>query len=56
MGKSALGKGGDMQAMMRNPKQLMANMQKWIDPRIVKQLGGQQNLMNLVNDFSKMEN
>lgn len=52
LGKMGLGKKGaggvDMQQMMRNPNQMMQNMQKAMDPRILKQMGGSQNMMNMM--------
>lgn len=45
--KSGLG-GMDMQQMMRNPNQMMQNMQKAMDPRMLKQMGGSQNMMNMM--------
>ena len=55
-GKLGLGKKGmDMTQMMRNPAQLMQNMERAVDPRILKQMGGPQNMMNLMRQFDKME-
>lgn len=53
LGKLGLGKKGmDMTQLMRNPNQLMQNMQKAVDPRILKQMGGTQNMMNLMRQVS----
>ena len=35
--------------MMRNPSQMMRNLQSAVDPKILKQVGGAHNLMNMVN-------
>jgi signal recognition particle subunit SRP54 len=56
MGKAGLGKMNDMQAMMRNPTQMMKRMQNMMDPKTLKQIGGPQNLMNMMHEFGKMEN
>ena len=42
--------------MMRNPSQMAKRMQNMVDPRTLKQIGGTQNLMNMVQEFGKMEN
>lgn len=41
--------------MMRNPSQMMRNLQNAVDPKILKQVGGAHNLMNMVSEFGKME-
>ena len=56
MGKAGIGKMNDMQAMMRNPGQMMKRMQNMMDPKALKQIGGPQNLMNMMHEFGKMEN
>lgn len=57
LGKMGLGKKGmDMTQMMRNPAQLMQNIEKAVDPRILKQMKGSQNMMNMMRQFDKMEN
>jgi len=58
MGKMGFAKkGGDIQQqMMRNPNQMMQKMQKMIDPKMLKQMGGPQNMMNLMKEIGKMEN
>merc|ERR1719223_2226038 len=46
MGKSGLfGKGGDMSQLTRNPGQMMQKMQSAMDPRMLQQMGGAQNMM-----------
>merc|ERR1719263_943597 len=57
MGKSGLfGKGGDMTQLMRNPGQVMQKMQSAMDPRMLQQMGGAQNMMKMMKEFGKMEN
>lgn len=56
MGKAGIGKMNDMQNMMRNPGQMMKRMQNMMDPKILQQMGGPQNLMNMMHEFGKMEN
>merc|ERR1711933_513690 len=54
MGKSGLfGKGGDLTQLTRNPGQVMQKMQSAMDPRMLQQMGGAQNMMK---KFGKMEN
>merc|ERR1712182_111865 len=57
MGKSGLfGKGGDMTQLGRNPGQVMQKMQSAMDPRMLQQMGGAQNMMKMMKEFGKMEN
>eukprot|EP00920_Eleutheroschizon_duboscqi_P009770 GHVT01022824.1.p1 GENE.GHVT01022824.1~~GHVT01022824.1.p1 ORF type:complete len:519 (+),score=104.24 GHVT01022824.1:143-1699(+) len=55
MGKMGLNKDATMQNMMRNPQQMMQRMHTAMDPRMLKQLGGAGNMMNLVQQFSNLE-
>merc|ERR1711972_125995 len=56
MGKSGLfGKGGDMTQLSRNPGQVMQKMQSAMDPRMLQQMGGAQNMMKMMKEFTKME-
>merc|ERR1712187_790595 len=56
MGKSGLfGKGGDMTQLGRNPAQVMQKMQSSMDPRMLQQMGGAQNMMKMMKEFGKME-
>ena len=51
MGKSGLMKGGDEQMvkqMQRNPNQVLQQLHKTMDPRMLQQMGGAQNLMNMI--------
>merc|ERR1740123_2941394 len=57
MGKSGLfGKGGDITQLQRNPGQVMQKMQSAMDPRMLQQMGGAQNMMKMMKEFGKMEN
>merc|ERR1719265_1978635 len=57
MGKSGLfGKGGDMSQLMRNPGQVMQKMQSAMDPRMLQQMGGAQNMMKMMKELGNMEN
>lgn len=40
--------------MARNPGQMMRQMQNMVDPRILKQMGGAGNLMNMVKEVIKV--
>merc|ERR1719326_1677123 len=56
MGKSGLfGKGGDLTQLSRNPAQVMQKMQSAMDPRMLQQMGGAQNMMKMMKEFGKME-
>jgi len=56
MGKSGLfGKGGDLTQLTRNPGQVMQKMQGALDPRMLQQMGGAQNMMKMMKEFGKME-
>jgi len=56
MGKSGLfGKGGDLTQLTRNPGQVMQKMQSAMDPRMLQQMGGAQNMMKMMKEFGKME-
>lgn len=58
MGKSGLMKGGDQgmaQKMMRNPQGVAQQLQKVMDPRMLAQMGGAGNVMNMMKELSKMD-
>ena len=58
MGKSGLMKGGDAnmaKQMNRNPNQVMQQLHKAMDPRMLQQMGGAGNLMNMMKEMSKLE-
>jgi len=57
MGKMGFGKKGgpDIQQIMRNPNQMRQKVQQMMDPRLLKQMGGAQNMMNMFKEMDKME-
>merc|ERR1719321_2261829 len=56
MGKSGLfGKGGDLTQLQRNPGQVMQKMQSAMDPRMLQQMGGAQNMMKMMKEVGNME-
>mmetsp|Transcript_5921 Transcript_5921/g.8738 ORF Transcript_5921/g.8738 Transcript_5921/m.8738 type:complete len:496 (-) Transcript_5921:1673-3160(-) len=58
MGKSGLMKGGEAQMakqMQRNPNNVMQQLNKAMDPRMLQQMGGAQNLMNMMKEMNKIE-
>ncbi|CAE7742523.1 SRP54, partial [Symbiodinium microadriaticum] len=58
MGKSGLMKGGDemmAKKMQRNPQGVMQQLQKAMDPRMLAQMGGAGNLMNMMKEMSGMD-
>jgi len=59
MGKSGLMKGGDAQMakqMARNPNNVMQQLHKAMDPRMLQQMGGAQNVMSMMKEMSKCVN
>eukprot|EP00916_Digyalum_oweni_P006358 GHVL01010940.1.p1 GENE.GHVL01010940.1~~GHVL01010940.1.p1 ORF type:complete len:496 (+),score=88.47 GHVL01010940.1:140-1627(+) len=56
MGKMGLTKGNDMQQLMRNPSQVMQRLHQSVDPKMLKQMGGAQGMMNLMKEIGKNEN
>ena len=55
MGKMNMGKGNDLMSMSRNPGQMMKKMQNVVDPKMLQQLGGMGNIMNMMKEMGKME-
>lgn len=56
MGKAGLMKEtGDMANLMRNPKQVMSKLQNCVDPMMLQQMGGAQNMFNLMKQMEKLE-
>jgi signal recognition particle subunit SRP54 len=57
MHKSNLLKGGDsnlMKQIQRNPNAVMQQLSKTMDPRMLQQMGGTQNMVNMMKQMSKM--
>lgn len=52
VGATNLGKGGDKGNIMRNPNQFMGKLQSMLDPKMMAQLGGAGNLMNMMKEMS----
>ena len=55
MGKVKLGKGNDLANMARNPSQMMSKLGKVVDPKMLQQIGGMGNLMNMMKEVGKMD-
>lgn len=58
MGKSGMLKGGDEQMvkqMQRNPQQVLQQLHKTMDPSMLRQMGGAQNLMDMMKKMSELE-
>lgn len=56
MNKGGLLKGGDsafQSKMMRNPNAVLSQMQKSMDPRMLANMGGMQNLANMMKGLAK---
>lgn len=57
MGKAGLMKEtGDMANLNRNPKQIMQKLQSCVDPLMLQQMGGAQNMFTMMKQMEKMEN
>merc|ERR1712093_701112 len=56
MGKNGLlSKGGELTNMMRNPKQVMQKLQQSMDPKMLAQMGGTQNVFNMMREIEKQD-
>eukprot|EP01042_Synura_sphagnicola_P001229 gene1229-1392_t len=58
MGKSGLMNGGEKamsQKMQRNPQGVMQQLSRAMDPRMLAQMGGAGNVMNMMKEMAKME-
>jgi len=55
MGKAKLGKGGDLANLARNPQQMLGKLKNIVDPRMLQQMGGMDNLMDMMKQVGKME-
>merc|ERR1712178_432243 len=58
MGKTGMMKGGDAnmaKQMQRNPNQCMSQIHKAMDPRMLQQMGGAANVMNMMKQMSQMD-
>lgn len=51
-----MNKKGDFSEFQRNPQQVMSQLQKCMDPKLVQQIGGMDTFKNLLNNFKGMEN
>ena len=54
-GEMKLNTPNDLKEMQRNPKAMMQKMQQAIDPRLMQQLGGVGNLMNMMKEMGNLE-
>mmetsp|Transcript_18451 Transcript_18451/g.40769 ORF Transcript_18451/g.40769 Transcript_18451/m.40769 type:complete len:302 (+) Transcript_18451:798-1703(+) len=56
MGKAGLmGKQGELTNMVRNPNQVMQKIQQCVDPRMLQQLGGAHNMLNVMKEMEQAE-
>jgi len=51
-----MNKKGDFSEFQRNPNQVLGQLQKCMDPKLVQQIGGMDTFKNLLNNFKGMEN
>jgi hypothetical protein len=47
--------GNELTQLQRNPGQVMAKMKNALDPKMMQQLGGMGNIMNMMKEMGKME-
>jgi len=56
MGKAGLMKdSGDMAQLNRNPKQALSKLQSCMDPQMLQQMGGAQNMLSMMQKMEKEE-
>ena len=58
MGKSGLMKGGEAalgKQMARNPNAVMQQLSKAVDPKMLAQMGGPQNMMRMMKQMQNMD-
>merc|ERR1719226_316471 len=46
---------GDMANLNRNPKQVLQKLQSCVDPLTLQQMGGAQNMLNLMKEMDKFD-
>jgi len=51
-----MNKKGDFSEFSRNPNQVLGQLQKCMDPKLVQQMGGMDTFKNMLNQFKGMEN
>eukprot|EP00341_Mesodinium_pulex_P016058 CAMPEP_0116893218 /NCGR_PEP_ID=MMETSP0467-20121206/3257_1 /TAXON_ID=283647 /ORGANISM="Mesodinium pulex, Strain SPMC105" /LENGTH=303 /DNA_ID=CAMNT_0004562759 /DNA_START=562 /DNA_END=1473 /DNA_ORIENTATION=- len=51
-----MNKKGDFSELARNPNQVMSQLQKAMDPKLMQQLGGMGNFKSMLDQFKGMEN
>lgn len=51
-----MNKKGDFSEFGRNPNQVLGQLQKCMDPKLVQQFGGMDTFKNMLNQFKGMEN
>lgn len=56
MGKAGLMKEtGDMANLNRNPKQVLQKLQNCVDPMVLQQMGGAQNMLNMMKHMDNLD-
>jgi signal recognition particle subunit SRP54 len=53
--QNAVKKPGDLEALKKNPAAMMQQMSKAMDPKMLKQMGGMGNIMDMVKNMGGME-
>lgn len=55
LSKVNIGKGNEMQNLMRNPQQIMQKLGGALNPQMIQQLGGMENIMSMMKQFGSMD-
>lgn len=55
LSKVNMGKGNEMQNLMRNPNQIMQKLGGALNPQMIQQLGGMENIMGMMKQFGSMD-
>jgi signal recognition particle subunit SRP54 len=55
LGGLNMGRGNEMQNLMRNPNQIMQKLGGAMNPQMIQSLGGMENIMGMLKQFGSME-
>ncbi len=55
LSKVNMGKGNEMQNLMRNPNQIMQKLGGALNPQMIQTLGGMENIMGMMKQFGSMD-
>ena len=55
LGGLNMGRGNELQNLMRNPNQIMQKLGGAMNPQMIQSLGGMENIMGMLKQFGSME-